>query len=85
MQMTQGKFPLWLSEQGREREGTELEMMVSVWGLGVKGEEVCKVEEATTTTLMMVNGGDMQHQDRCVARQVSFFDALGTFALLHGP
>ena len=70
----------------REREPTELEMMVSVWGLGVKGEEVCKVEEATTTTLMMVvNGRDMQHQDRCVARQVSFFDALGTFALLHGP
>ena len=68
----------------REREGTELEMMVSVWGLGVKGEEVCKVEEATTT-LMVVNGRDMQHQDRCVARQVSFFDALGTFALLHGP
>ena len=62
-------------------------MMVSVWGLGVKGEEVCKVEEeATTKTLMMVvNGRDMQHQDRCVARQVSFFDALGTFALLHGP
>ena len=76
-----------MAERAREGErgGTELEMMVSVWGLGVKGEEVCKVEEATTTTLMMVNGRDMQHQDRCVARQVSFFDALGTFALLHCP
>ena len=41
-----------MAERAREseskREGTELEMMVSVWGLGVKGEEVCKVEEATT-------------------------------------
>ena len=36
-------------------------MMVSVWGLGVKGEEVCKVEEEATATLMMVNGRDMQH------------------------
>ena len=36
-----------MAERARERErgGTELEMMVSVWGLGVRGEreEVCKV------------------------------------------
>ena len=59
-------------------------MMVSVWGLGVKGEEVCKVEEATTkTTLMMVNG----REDRCVARQVSFLMLLAPLhcCMAHDP
>ena len=79
-----------MAERARERErgGTELEMMVSVWGLGVKGEEVCKVEEATTKTLMMVvNGRDMQHQDRCVARQVSFLMLLAPLhcCMAHDP
>ena len=77
MQMTQGKFPSTAERASkREREGTELEMMVSVWGLGVRGEEVCKVG----------GGGDIDDGEwyrhatsRLMCRTTSFlFDAVGT-------